>query len=256
MLAQEGVERLAPPVVIPNATKGVAAAAIPFAVVAAGSGTSNPEGAAMEAARERALAALVIFTKFNPPMFDEKKVELWMVESWIDSMETLFEDIYTLEKDKVHLATHCLEKAAKVWWKRVKRDRPSNLLPMVWKEFRGLVFTNYFPDSEKKKLQDKFRKLRQGDRSVGKYEQEFFHIIDCVPDVVRDDKDMAGWFLRGLRPKIYEAVQILKLTTFAEVLDRALWAEYGSAYARGSASLWKRKGIKGRSELRVVPGIG
>lgn len=89
----------------------------------------------------------------------------------------------------MHLATHCLEKAANVWWKRVKRDRPSNLPPMVWEEFRGLTFTNYFPDSEKKKLQDQFRKLRQENRSVEEYERELFHIIDCVPDVVRDNKD-------------------------------------------------------------------
>ena len=41
---------------------------------------------------------------------------------------------------------------------------------------------------------------------------------------------MADWFLRGLRPDIYEKVQILKLTTFAEVLDRALWAEHGEAF--------------------------
>ncbi|XP_020113117.1 uncharacterized protein LOC109727400 [Ananas comosus] len=155
-----------------------------------------------------------------------------MVESWIDLTETLFEDLYTLERDKVHLATHCLERAAKVWWKRVKRDRSSNLPSVVWEEFRGLMFTNYFPDSEKKKLQDQFLKLRQGNRSMGEYEQEFSYIIDCVPDVVRDNKDRADWFECGLWPKIYKAVHIVKLTTFAEVLDWALWAVHGNAYAR------------------------
>lgn len=103
--------------------------------------------------------ALVMFKKFNPLVFDGKKVEPWMLESWVDLMETLFEDLYTLEKGKVHLATHSLEKEAKVWWKRVKRDRSSNLPLMVWEEFQGLMFTNYFPDSEKKKLQDQFWKL-------------------------------------------------------------------------------------------------
>nr|CAD1820417.1 unnamed protein product [Ananas comosus var. bracteatus] len=72
------------------------------------------------------------------------------------------------------------------------------------------MFANYFPDSEKKKLQVQFRKLRQGNRSVGEYEREFSHIIDCVPDVVRDDKDRADLFKRGLRPDIYKAMHILK----------------------------------------------
>lgn len=117
----------------------------------------------------------------------------------------------------------------------MKRDRSSGLSPMVWEEFRGLMFANYFLDCEKRKLQDQFRKPRQGNRSIGKYEREFSYIIDRVPNVVQNDKDRADWFLRGLQRRIYEKVHIFKLTTFAEVLDRALWAEHGSAYAR-----WER----------------
>ncbi|XP_020109289.1 uncharacterized protein LOC109724769 [Ananas comosus] len=215
-------------------------------MVATDSGTSNPDGVAVEAERERALAAVVMFKKFNPPMFDGKKIEPWMVESWIDSMETLFKDLYTLEKDKVHLATHCLEKSAKVWWKRVKRNQASNLSSIVWKEFWGLMFSNYFPDSEKKKVQNQFRKLRQGNHSVGEYEREFSQIIDCVPDVVWDDKDRTDWFERGLRPKIYKVVRILKLTTFAEVLDQALWVEHGNAYVRVECESFEKERDKGK----------
>nr|CAD1833567.1 unnamed protein product [Ananas comosus var. bracteatus] len=101
---------------------------------------------------------------------------------------------------------------------------------MAWDEFRGLVFSTYFTDTEKRKLQDRFRKLRQGDRSVREYEREFSRIVNCVPNVVPDDKDMADWFLRGLRPEIYKRVQIFKLATFAEVLDRALLAEHGEDF--------------------------
>ncbi|XP_020086723.1 uncharacterized protein LOC109709062 [Ananas comosus] len=202
----------------------------------------------MAAEREHALAALVMFRKFDPPVFDGEKVEPWMVESWVDSMETLFEDLYTLERDKVHLATRCLERKAKVWWKWIKRDRSSDLPPLTWEEFQGLLFTNYFPDSEKKKLQEQFRKLKQGNRSVGEYEREFSHIINCVPDVVRDDRDRADWFERGLRPDIYRAVHILKLTSFAKMLDRALWAEQGNAHVREEREAFERDGGKKRAQ--------
>nr|CAD1844008.1 unnamed protein product [Ananas comosus var. bracteatus] len=103
----------APPAVVPSAAEGVAAAVVPVTMVPAGSGTSNPDSAAEEAERERALAALIQFQKFNPLTFEGGVVEPAVVESWIDSMETLFEDLNTWEKDKVYLATHCLEKAAK-----------------------------------------------------------------------------------------------------------------------------------------------
>nr|CAD1821748.1 unnamed protein product [Ananas comosus var. bracteatus] len=220
----------------------------PASVPPAASGSTTPDATALEAERERALAALEKFRKFNPPTFEGEKVEPWMVESWVDSMETLFEDLYTLERDKVYLATHCLERTAKVWWKRIKRNRASDLPPLTWDEFRGLFYVNYFPDNEKKKLQEQFRKLKQGSRTVAEYEREFSHIIDCVPDVVRDDRDRADWFERGLRADIYRAVHILKLTAFAEVLDRALWAEQGNTHIREEREASERDGGKKRAQ--------
>nr|CAD1839548.1 unnamed protein product [Ananas comosus var. bracteatus] len=158
-------------------------------------------------------------------------------------METLFEDLYALERDKIHLAAHCLEQSAKELWKGVKRNRSPSLPPVTWEEFRGLIFSTYFSDSEKRKLQDRFRKLRQGDRSVREYERKFSCIMNCVPNVVRDDKDMADCFEWGLRPKIFEAMHPLKLQTFAEVLDRALWVEQGGAFVREEReSYYKEKG--------------
>lgn len=81
--------------------------------------------------------------------------------------------------------------------------------------------------------------------------------------MVRNDRDQAEWFLRGLRLRIYKTVQILKLTTFAEVLDQALWAEHGSAYARRehkSMEKEKEKGnkrtagsVEGRSNAKSLP---
>ncbi|XP_020082542.1 uncharacterized protein LOC109706151 [Ananas comosus] len=222
----------------------VAACPPPASVPPAASGSTMLDATVEEVEKERVLAALMKFRKFDPPIFEGEKVEPWMVESWVDSMETLFEDLYTLEKDKVYLATHCLEWTAKVWWKRIKRNRASDLPPLSWEEFRGLFCSNYFPDSEKKKLQEQFRKLKQGNRTVAEYEREFSHIIDCVLDVVRDDRDRADWFERGLRSDIYKAVHILKFTTFAEVLDRALWAEQGNAHVHEEREASERDGGK------------
>nr|CAD1824818.1 unnamed protein product [Ananas comosus var. bracteatus] len=87
---------------------------------------------------------------------------------------------------------------------------------------------------------------RDRDRSMAEYEQEFSHIIDCVPDVIKDDRDRAEWFLRGLRPGIYKAVQILKLATFAEVFDRALWAEHGDPHVREKRELLTESKDKGK----------
>lgn len=78
------------------------------------SGSLVPDLAATEAEREQALAALTTFKRFNPPTFERVVGDSWAVDMWITSMETLFEDIYTLEQDEVYLATHCFEKSARV----------------------------------------------------------------------------------------------------------------------------------------------
>nr|CAD1821856.1 unnamed protein product [Ananas comosus var. bracteatus] len=219
----------APSARVPEPAEGEGIAAVlvaarppPAIVPPAVSGSATPDMTAEDVEGERALAALIKFNKFHPPNFEGEKVEPAMVESWIDSMETLFEDLRTLERDKVYLATHCLEKAAKE------------------------MFANYFPDTLKRKLKEKFCKLEQRDRSVAEYEQEFSHLIDCVLDVVKDDQDRVEWFLRGLWLGIYKAVQILKLTTFAEVFDRALWAEHGDAHVREKHELLAESKDRGK----------
>nr|CAD1830196.1 unnamed protein product [Ananas comosus var. bracteatus] len=65
---------------------------------------------------------------------------------------------------------------------------------------------------------------------------------------MRDDRDRADWFERGLWADIYRAVHILKLTTFAEVLDRALWAEQGNAHIREEREASEKDGGKKRAQ--------
>ncbi|OAY74555.1 hypothetical protein ACMD2_23814 [Ananas comosus] len=68
------------------------AAAPVTAIPPTASGSSAPIPEVLEAEQERSLAVLTAFKRFNPPTF--------VGESWLSAMEALFEDIYTLEKDK------------------------------------------------------------------------------------------------------------------------------------------------------------
>ncbi|XP_020086743.1 uncharacterized protein LOC109709082 [Ananas comosus] len=158
-------------------------------------------------------------------------------------METLFEDIYTWEQDKVQLAAHCFDKRARVWWTRVKQDRSPDLPLINWEEFHGLMFAEYFPDSDKRKMQENFRKLKQGNHTVR--EREFTHLLNCVPEVARTEQDQAECFVRGLRPGVFRLVHAFKFRTCAEVLDRALWVEHGNACERKERDAFhKEKGKK------------
>nr|CAD1821756.1 unnamed protein product [Ananas comosus var. bracteatus] len=99
--------------------------------------------------KERALAALMTFVKFDPPIFDGENVDSWIVEMWIDSMETLFEELSTLERDRVPLAVYCLKQSAKAWWQGIRRNRSPSIPP-----WHGMSFGDWYllltsPDSER-----------------------------------------------------------------------------------------------------------
>ncbi|XP_020106660.1 uncharacterized protein LOC109722893 [Ananas comosus] len=135
-------------------------------------------------APERLLAVLTAFKRFNPPTFNGNVKDLWLVESWLAMMEALFEDIYTLEKDKVHPAAHCFQGSARLWWTQAKKSHSLDLASVTWEAFREMLLMEYFSESDKRKIKEDFHKLRQGSQSVREYEREFTHLVNCVPSSV------------------------------------------------------------------------
>ncbi|XP_020081829.1 uncharacterized protein LOC109705511 [Ananas comosus] len=146
-------------------------------------------------------------------------------------METLFEDVYTLEKDKVHLAAHCFDGLARLWWTQAKKNHSLNSAFVTWEAFREILLMEYFPESDKRTIKKDFRKLRQGSRTVREYEREFTHLVNCVSSLVHSDRDRAEAFERGLRPEIFKVIHAFRLKTYEKVLDRAFWVERGNAIA-------------------------
>nr|CAD1837183.1 unnamed protein product [Ananas comosus var. bracteatus] len=142
----------APSVRAPDAAEGVGGVSVPVAAQPlpvdfppTSSSSPTPVMAAEEAERERGYVALTRFTKFHSPTFDGEVVDPATVESWLTAMETLFEDIFTLEKDKVNLAAHCFEKRARTWWKRVKQDRLPELPRSIGRSSAGYCSLSISP---------------------------------------------------------------------------------------------------------------
>ncbi|XP_020081071.1 uncharacterized protein LOC109704708, partial [Ananas comosus] len=219
--AAASVPRDPPAPAVPVAPTPAVAAAPVTIVSPAASGSSIPTPDELGAERERSLAALTAFKRFNPPTFDGDVKDPWLVESWLAAMEALFEDIYTLDKDKA---------------------------------FREMLLLEYFPDSDRQKIKEDFRKLRQGNRSVREYEREFTHLINCVLSLVHGDRDRAETFERGLRPEIFKIVHALRLKTYEEVLDRALWVEGGNAIVRDEREAFERDRKREKTKKRPAGG--
>nr|CAD1840659.1 unnamed protein product [Ananas comosus var. bracteatus] len=107
----------------------------------------------------------------------------------------------------IHHATHHLDGEAYHWWLDLQENPSTDLAAISWKRFKELLLAHYFPTSVKRKMEQDSCNLRQGDRTVAEYEREFSRLLHCVPFVVRDDKDKARIFKRGLRSSIFRFVQ-------------------------------------------------
>ncbi len=118
-----------------------------------------------------------------------------VVESWLDYMEKLFENLRVPERDWIILVVPSLDQMAHRWWKgELARRVDAALYPPTWEEFRRLLFAKYFPDSSKQQMEEDFKNLKQGSRSVQEYEYELSLIVSCLPSVVRSEWDKARCF--------------------------------------------------------------
>ncbi|XP_020110876.1 uncharacterized protein LOC109725889 [Ananas comosus] len=185
-----------------------------------------------EAEQERMAERLARFHRFDPPTFDGRCTEAWVVEDWVSSMEKLFEDLFIPEREQVHLGVHCLTGDALAWWRRVRRDYKLVTLQMTWDEFCGMLYGMYFPNSVKQKLEEDLKKIQQGGQTVQEYIREFTRLLNCVPFVARDEAHRVYLFEQGLRSEIFWLVQAQRLRTLDASMEQALWVERGDISIR------------------------
>ncbi|XP_020097825.1 uncharacterized protein LOC109716690 [Ananas comosus] len=175
---------------------------------------------------------LARFRQFDLPRFDGSCTEPWVVEVWMSAMEKLFEDLFILEREHVHLRVHCLAGDAHSWWRRMRRTPGVVALQMKWVEFCGSLYGAYFPNSVKQKLKEDLKKLQQGERSVQEYPHEFTRLLNCVPFVARDEAHKVYLYEGGLRPEILRLVQAQRLRTLDASIEQALLVEKGDVSIR------------------------
>ena len=217
------------PVTAPAAAVPLSAA-VPVAPVAPARGPVP----LTEAEQERWTERLARFRRFDPPIFDGRGTEAWIVEGWVSAMEKLFEDLFVPEGEEVPLGVHCLAGDAHDWWRRTRRDQGLVAAQLSWDEFCGMLFGMFFPNSVKQKLEEDLRRLQQGDRPVQEYVREFTRLLNCVPFVARDEAHRVYMFEQGLRPDIFRLVRAQRSRTLDASISRPYgWREVRGRYRRG-----------------------
>ncbi|XP_028099061.1 uncharacterized protein LOC114298656 [Camellia sinensis] len=163
-------------------------------------------------------------------------IEPMKAEAWVLGIEKLFKVFPCTEAQKVQLAAFTLENEAWKWWMLTRTVHQG----LTWDRFLELFYDKYFPQSIRDKKVTKFETLRQGNKIVAEYEAQFGELARFAPHMVDMDYKKAHKFERGLRNAILDRVNMLKLPTYVDVLERAVIAK-GNLATQNRISKWKGK---------------
>ncbi|XP_028094382.1 uncharacterized protein LOC114294443 [Camellia sinensis] len=185
---------------------------------------------------DRTIALTKEFKKMKPPLF-HGGVDPLKAEAWVRGIEKLFEVFLCLETRKVQLATCTLEDKVRRWWMLIHDNNKG----ISWIQFLALFYEKYFLQCVRDRKVSEFEGLKQGNMTVAEYETKFTELARFAPHMVDTDYKKVRKFENGLRNDILERVNVLKLPTYVDVLNRALMSETNMANQCKPPNDWKAK---------------
>ncbi|XP_028057791.1 uncharacterized protein LOC114261691 [Camellia sinensis] len=171
----------------------------------------------------------------KPPSF-KGGIEPMKAEAWVLGIEKLFEVFPYTKAQKLQLAAFTLEDEARRWWMLTRTVYQG----LTRNRFLELFYDKYFSQSMRDKKVTEFETLRQGNKTVAEYKAQFAELARFVPHMVDTEYKKARKFEGGLRNAILDRVNMLKLPTYVDVLERAVIAE-GNIAAQNRIFEWKGK---------------
>ncbi|GFZ14494.1 hypothetical protein Acr_24g0006840 [Actinidia rufa] len=127
-------------------------------------------------AESRAREITKDFCRMNPPSFDGSSTDPLVANHWLAKIQKLF-NVLVINDDnmRVHLVAFQLSGEANEWWESVlaaRRDarrvaraaknvKAPDIENLTWAEFEKMFKNQYFPESYREQLRDKFEKFEQ-----------------------------------------------------------------------------------------------
>ncbi|XP_038977414.1 uncharacterized protein LOC120107956 [Phoenix dactylifera] len=163
------------------------------------------------------------FHRLNPPTFDGGSDPM-IAEIWIRKMEKMYKLLQFSEEVKVRLAIFMLRGSAESWWTAMETAYEVN--GMAWRDFKRVFYAKYFSDSVRQRKQNEFLSLTQSEHmTVLDNANRFDELGRFCPQFMEDDISRANRFKQGLRYGIRFRTSLQLITSYMDILDRALKVE-------------------------------
>ncbi|XP_023543569.1 uncharacterized protein LOC111803417 [Cucurbita pepo subsp. pepo] len=164
------------------------------------------------------------FGKYDPPVFEGKTIDPVLVESWVESTETIFEHMNCPEDQKVKCASFMLKGEAHFWWKTAQqtlRKEDEDEEPICWHEMKRAFIHKYYPAVYWYNNREAFLHLKQGNMTVEEYELEFTRLSRFALEYIDTEEKRTYKFILGLRSEIQGKVAAIAATSYARALHAA-----------------------------------
>ncbi|XP_028077579.1 uncharacterized protein LOC114279524 [Camellia sinensis] len=199
--------------------------------------------------RQEGLTTIKQFQDLKPTTFIGSPNPL-VAEAWVRDMEKIFRALPCTERQKVTFATFTIKDDAQEWWLLTLEKEDI----VTWARFLEVFYEKYFPDSLREQKASEFIHLRQETMTVAEYESKFTQLARFATYVIPTEARKARKFEAGLDPEIKDRLEVLKLPTYAAVVDRAYIAEKGiKALRSGEPSQRKRFWERDNRRPNVAP---
>ncbi|XP_074351340.1 uncharacterized protein LOC141690434 [Apium graveolens] len=140
--------------------------------------------------------------------------------AWLKEIEKAFALTNVGDNQKVEYATYFLKGESNYWWETAKALEAAEVI--TWDRFKRIFLDKYFPCYMQTKIEMKFFGLKQDNRTIGKYEKKFIELSRFVGEYVDSQQKRAKRFQQRLKPWIRSHVAAFELTTYTEVVQKAM----------------------------------
>ena len=162
------------------------------------------------------------FLATQPPLFNKAEEPL-DADAWIHTIESKFPLLTAQcsEENKARFAAQQLRGPARLWWDNLVASLPANAV-IAWDEFKAAFRAHHIPDGLLERKLNEFLALKQGDRSVLQYAQQFNHLSQYASYHVDTDQKKQACFRRGLSPKLKDRLAVVRPVSYNELVNLAI----------------------------------
>ncbi|GJN04764.1 hypothetical protein PR202_ga22336 [Eleusine coracana subsp. coracana] len=147
-------------------------------------------------------------------------------ENFLRMLESKFGLLNCTPVQKTLFAAQQLHGAAGAWWANHVASMGTDR-QITWDEFKDAFRAHYIPAGLVRRKAREFAALKQGNRSVEEYCEEFNRLALYAPEQVDTPAKRKDRFLEGLSAELQDRLNLNMGGTFAEFVNNAIVAEDG-----------------------------